>query len=188
MYLAEARKKYREHSEGMKKELEKELNQHGYAQEVGISIEPVDLKNVEINFYIDDEKVEGDYAVDIYIRTLEADYWFNCIKYHEMFKLILKEYNNDLEEWEKNYLYDLKQKFLYDLKQKFLNEDKRYSVLDTIYTFTEAAEKWGLSDGAVLRNAVRRGYFKEGEYRQSGSTWLITKSAMERVYGKFEGI
>lgn len=50
--------------------------------------------------------------------------------------------------------------------------------------FSDAAEKWGLSDGAVLRNAVRRGYFKEGEYRQSGSTWLITKLAMERVYGK----
>ena len=176
MYLAEARKKYRKYGE----EVERELNQNQYEQTVGISIEPVDLENIVINFYIDDDKVKDDYPVDINIRTIEHDYWFNCIKYHEMFKLILKEYNNDLEEWEKNYLYDL--------KQKFLNEDKRYSVLDTIYTFTEAAEKWGLSDGAVLRNAVRRGYFKEGEYRQSGSTWLITKSAMERVYGKFEGI
>lgn len=176
MYLKEAIKKYRKYGE----EVEKELNQNQYEQTVGISIEPVDLENIVINFYIDDDKVKDDYPVDINIRTIEHDYWFNCIKYHEMFKLILKEYNNDLEEWEKNYLYDL--------KQKFLNEDKRYSVLDTIYTFTEAAEKWGLSDGSVLRNAVRRGFFKAGEYRQSGSTWLITKSAMERVYGKFEGI
>jgi len=176
LFLQEARKKYRKYGE----EVEKELNQNQYEQTVGISIEPVDLENIVINFYIDDDKMKDDYPVDINIRTIEHDYWFNCIKYHEMFKLILKEYNNDLEEWEKNYLYDL--------KQKFLNEDKRYSVLDTIYTFTEAAEKWGLSDGSVLRNAVRRGVFKAGEYRQSGSTWLITKSAMERVYGKLEDI
>lgn len=180
MYLKEAIKKYREHSEGMKKELEKELNQHGYAQEVGISIEPVDLEKIVINYYIDDEKVEGDYAVDIYIRTLEADYWFNQTKYIKMFKLMLKEYNSNLEKWE--------EEVLYELKQKYLQDSKPVSVLDEIYTFSEAAEKWGLSDGAVLRNAVRRGYFKEGEYRQSGSTWLITKAAMERVYGKFEGI
>lgn len=176
MYLAEARKKYREHSE----EMEKELNQHEYAQEVCISIEPVDLENIVINYYIDDEKIEGDYAVDIYIRTFEADYWFNQTKYLKMFKFMLKEYNNDLEKWE--------EEVLYELKQKYLQDSKPVSVLDEIYTFSEAAEKWGLSDGAVLRNAVRRGYFKEGEYRQSGSTWLITKSAMERVYGKFEGI
>lgn len=174
MYLAEARKKYREHSE----EMEKEINKNQYEQTVGISIEPVDLKNVEINFYIDDEKVEGDYAVDIYIRTLEADYWFNQTKYLKMFKFMLKEYNNDLEKWE--------EEVLYELKQKYLQDSKPVSVLDTIYTFTEAAEKWGLSDGSVLRNAVRRGFFKAGEYRQSGSTWLITHKAMERVYGKLE--
>ena len=174
MYLAEARKKYREHSE----EMEKEINKNQYEQTVGISIEPVDLKNVEINFYIDDEKVEGDYAVDIYIRTLEADYWFNQTKYLKMFKFMLKEYNNDLEKWE--------EEVLYELKQKYLQDSKPVSVLDEIYTFTEAAEKWGLSDGSVLRNAVRRGVFKAGEYRQSGSTWLITRSAMERVYGKLE--
>lgn len=128
MYLAEARKKYREHSEKM----EKELNQHEYAQEIGISIEPIGLKNVEINFYIDDEKVEGDYAVDIYIRTLEADYWFNQTKYLKMFKLMLKEYNNDLEKWE--------EEVLYDLKLKYLEESKPYSYIDEVFTFSEAAK------------------------------------------------
>jgi hypothetical protein len=55
--------------------------------------------------------------------------------------------------------------------------------LTYVYTFAEAAQKWGLSDGSVLRNAVRQGRFKDGGYRQSGATWLVTKLAMERVYG-----
>lgn len=64
------------------------------------------------------------------------------------------------------------------------NPNKIFSgLLDNVYTFAEAAQKWGLSDGSVLRNAVRQGRFKDGEYRQSGATWLITKLAMERVYG-----
>ena len=57
-------------------------------------------------------------------------------------------------------------------------------VLTKVLTFTEAANMYGLSSGAVLRNAIREGRFLENEYRQSGSTWLITKSAMDRVYGK----
>lgn len=55
-----------------------------------------------------------------------------------------------------------------------------------VLTFTEASELWGLSDGSVLRNAVRQGRFKEGEYRQSGRVWLVTYAAMERLYGKRE--
>lgn len=57
-------------------------------------------------------------------------------------------------------------------------------LLDDVYTLAEAAQKWGLSDGSVLRNAIRQGRFREDEYRQSGATWLITKLAMQRVYGK----
>ncbi|MEY8763373.1 MULTISPECIES: helix-turn-helix domain-containing protein [Clostridium] len=57
-------------------------------------------------------------------------------------------------------------------------------LLDDVYTLAEAAQKWGLSDGSVLRNAIRQGRFREDEYRQSGATWLITKPAMQRVYGK----
>lgn len=58
--------------------------------------------------------------------------------------------------------------------------------LKDVLTFTEAAELWNLSDGSVLRNAVRQGRFKEEEYRQSGRTWLVTREAMERLYGKLD--
>lgn len=64
--------------------------------------------------------------------------------------------------------------------------DKRNNILDIVYTFSEAAEKWQLSDGSVLRNAVRRGKFNTDEYRQSGQVWLVTREGMERVYGKRE--
>ena len=53
-----------------------------------------------------------------------------------------------------------------------------------VFTFTEATEKWGISDGSVLRHAVRNGKFSEDEVRQSGKVWLITKQAMEGEYGK----
>lgn len=58
-----------------------------------------------------------------------------------------------------------------------------FSLTDAL-TFQEAAEIWGLSDGSVLRTAQRRGRFLEGEVRQSGSTWLVTRVAMERLYGE----
>ena len=60
-------------------------------------------------------------------------------------------------------------------------------LLDDVYTLAEAAQKWGLSDGSVLRNAIRQGRFREDEYRQSGATWLITKPAMVRMYGMPKG-
>ncbi len=68
--------------------------------------------------------------------------------------------------------------------EKKNHDNVRSQLLDNVYTFSEAAQKWGLCDGSVLRNAVRQGRFKEGEYRQSGSVWLITREGMERVYGK----
>ena len=57
--------------------------------------------------------------------------------------------------------------------------------INTIYdilTFKEASELWGIAT-STLRNCVLREKFLEGEYRKSGSTWLITKREMERVYG-----
>lgn len=55
--------------------------------------------------------------------------------------------------------------------------------LQHVYTFTEAAEKWNLSDGSVLRNAVRSGRLEERYYKQSGKVWLVVKEGMEKLYG-----
>lgn len=60
--------------------------------------------------------------------------------------------------------------------------------LDDVLTISEAAQIYGMAT-ASLRMACggQKGYppiFKKGECRKSGSTWLITREAMERVYGK----
>ena len=64
--------------------------------------------------------------------------------------------------------------------------------LKEVYTFAEASELWGLSE-STLRRAQHGGRFKEGETKKSGGTWLVTRAAMERLYGendkqnKFQG-
>jgi hypothetical protein len=65
---------------------------------------------------------------------------------------------------------------------KKIMSDEQYALLNFIYTFSEAAELWGLGE-STLRKARFDGRFQEGEIRQSGSTWLVTSQAMERLYG-----
>ncbi|MVX63727.1 helix-turn-helix domain-containing protein [Clostridium chromiireducens] len=58
------------------------------------------------------------------------------------------------------------------------------AYLKNTMTFSEAAEKWGITDSA-LRKMINTGKLKEYiHYRKSGSTWLITKNAMKKIYGK----
>lgn len=53
-----------------------------------------------------------------------------------------------------------------------------------VMTFKEASEKWGKKSDSTLRMAVRTDKLKEGiDYRKSGNVWLITKSAMIKIYG-----
>ena len=62
------------------------------------------------------------------------------------------------------------------------------SALDEVMTAAEAAERWQKAD-ITIRQACT-GYkkaaprFKDGEIRQSGSTWLITVEGMTRVFGE----
>ena len=55
--------------------------------------------------------------------------------------------------------------------------------ISEIYTFSEAAEVWGI-DPSTLRHRVTSAELISGsDYKKSGKVWLITKSAMERLYG-----
>lgn len=61
-------------------------------------------------------------------------------------------------------------------------------TIDDVLTASEAAELYNLND-ATLRKACagQKGLppiFTSEECRKSGRTWLILKSAMERIYGK----
>ncbi|MFC4403001.1 helix-turn-helix domain-containing protein [Gracilibacillus xinjiangensis] len=54
--------------------------------------------------------------------------------------------------------------------------------LDNVLSIKEAAEIWNLSDGNIIRKAIDRGNFQDGEVRKSGSTWLISYAGMQRMY------
>ena len=57
-----------------------------------------------------------------------------------------------------------------------------------IYTTSEAAKLWGMSIQTIKQNCLGQNgkppRFQEGEFRKAGSTWLISKVGMERLYGK----
>ena len=48
---------------------------------------------------------------------------------------------------------------------------------------SEATEKWGLG-ASTIRQAIHEKRLLPGEYRKSGSVWLVRKSAMKRLYGE----
>lgn len=55
--------------------------------------------------------------------------------------------------------------------------------LKEVLTFTEAAKEYKLKDGSTLRKAVQNGRFFENEIKKVGTTWVVTKAAMDRLYG-----
>ena len=60
-------------------------------------------------------------------------------------------------------------------------------TINDVMTIAEAAAKWKISIYTLTSSCRgQKGYpprFTEEESRQSGKTWLITKSGMERLYG-----
>ena len=49
---------------------------------------------------------------------------------------------------------------------------------------TEAAARWGLSSGGVLRNRIQRGVFPKEYLRKTGKIWLVSQTGMTIVYGQ----
>lgn len=65
--------------------------------------------------------------------------------------------------------------------------DKQMSIdndLKQLYTFAEAAKLYGLADASTLRKAVQNGRFNEDEIKKIGTTWIVTKAGMDRLYSK----
>ncbi|MEN8075754.1 helix-turn-helix domain-containing protein [Clostridioides difficile] len=74
---------------------------------------------------------------------------------------------------------------IYNPAQGVLLESKEVNFeVNNIMTVSEAAEIWGKTEGAI-RAAIKAKKFIVGvDYRKAKGTTLITKEAMERVYGK----
>ena|SRR5690554_4731584 len=58
-----------------------------------------------------------------------------------------------------------------------------FNPFSEVITFSEAQDLWGLGS-STLRKAVSDKRFFPEEIRKSGNTWLVTKTAMERLYGR----
>ena len=60
------------------------------------------------------------------------------------------------------------------------------TLLDEIMTVSEAAEKWGITEGAI-RAAIKAEKLITGvDFRKSGRITLITKDAMVKLYGELK--
>lgn len=59
-------------------------------------------------------------------------------------------------------------------------------AIDEVMTTAEAAKRWGATQNALCQNCMGRvkNGFREGEFRKSGRTWLVTRAGMERLYGE----
>lgn len=61
-------------------------------------------------------------------------------------------------------------------------------IINEILTISEASEIWKKEVSTLRRNFIKNVSFRQGiDCRKSGATWLVTKHAMERVYGSNEG-
>lgn len=82
-----------------------------------------------------------------------------------------------------NRLYMALNVYVYDIS--FDNPET--DALTNVLTVKEASDKWGLAPSTLVSACKgQKGgkpKFTEKECRQSGKTWLITKGAMQRVYG-----
>lgn len=58
------------------------------------------------------------------------------------------------------------------------------NVFDDLYSLKDAAERWHLEE-STIRKAILANRFHNGiEVKKFGKQWVISKEAMERVYGK----
>ena len=75
---------------------------------------------------------------------------------------------------------------IYNPEQGIILESKTNVAfeINNVMTVSEAANVWGKTEGAI-RAAIKSKKFIVGvDYRKAGGTTLITKEAMERVYGE----
>lgn len=91
------------------------------------------------------------------------------------------------EEGDYEYIVDDKS-IIYNPSEGILLESKEDIIfkINEVMTVNEAADKWGRTEGAI-RAAIKAKKFIPGvDYRKAGRITLITKEAIERVYGKLK--
>jgi len=83
-------------------------------------------------------------------------------------------------------VYDMLYNYELEMNDKGREEKDEENYLKKIFekvmTFKEASEKYDVAV-STLRNRAADGRFEENDIRKSGNTWLVKKSAMDRIYG-----
>lgn len=94
----------------------------------------------------------------------------------------IKCINKDEGDYE--YLID-DEAIIYNSEEGVLTETKQITfTINEVMTVNEAAEQWGLTEGAI-RNAIKSKKFIPGlDYRKAGRITLITRESMFEVYGE----
>jgi hypothetical protein len=95
-----------------------------------------------------------------------------------------KIYYKDIEK--QNPIKELLKSQIFTIIGPIQLESPQSTPLEQIYSLSEAASKWYLSDGGTVRQAALRGKFKENEARKSDGTWFVTHHGMLRVFGPIE--
>lgn len=60
-------------------------------------------------------------------------------------------------------------------------------IIDDVFTIKEAAALWNVAADTIKKScAGQKGLpprFENGEFRKSGSIWLVTRAGMNRLFG-----
>ena len=71
---------------------------------------------------------------------------------------------------------------IYDPIGEYKNDSSTFEI-NNVMTVSEAAEKWGITEGAIRKAIKSRKFIPNIDYRKAGRITLICREAMERVYG-----
>lgn len=149
-------------------------------------------KNIKYNRYLDGEVRKSGKAWLISLDALERLYKDKkkySLKFDSYINLCIEEgliSSNRKDDIEKVFNEEFSGSDVYSMKslKEYLN-DINYSInssLENVLTFSEATSEFNLSE-KTLRNNIDYGKYLPGEVRQSKGIWLITRAALNRLYG-----
>ena len=87
-------------------------------------------------------------------------------------------------EWREKFVYSQIIRFVETGECYILDKYVPENIIDSVMTFAEATEKWGLADSTLRKLVTTNKLVENVDYRKSKSTWLITEEAMIKIYGE----
>ena len=72
---------------------------------------------------------------------------------------------------------------IYDPEGEYGSDGTTFEI-NNIMTVSEAAENWGITEGAIRKAIKSNKFIPSIDYRKAGRITLICREAMERVYGE----